>query len=344
MERINVLVTAAGGIGHGNSITKALNLSRLNIKLIAADISSRLINTADSAEKLIVPPAGNNEYVDSIRNIIKKHSIHAWFTGCEQELDYVSSIRNNFSDLGVQIFLNDENVIKLCKNKFKCMEFLHKNHIKVPQSIIINSINECDSIVFFPCVVKPYIGSGASANVFICKDYQELKFVCTFLLNNQVNIIAQQYFSFDDNEYTAGVTSLMENGKTLNSIVMKRFVEGLTLKNRNKANVISSGITQGEFIESEELNRQCRKIAEIVGSRGPLNIQFRLVNGIAIPFEINPRFSGTTSARAMAGYNEPEFFIRKYVLNDSLAEESLAPRYEGYFVKGLDERYIMYEK
>ena len=35
-------------------------------------------------------------------------------------------------------------------------------------------------------------------------------------------------------------------------------------------------------------------------------------------FEVNPRFSGTTSLRAMVGYNEPDILIRKHVLGESI--------------------------
>jgi carbamoyl-phosphate synthase large subunit len=50
-------------------------------------------------------------------------------------------------------------------------------------------------------------------------------------------------------------------------------------------------------------------IAQALGSVGPLNIQGRLDSGEFVPFEINPRFSGTTPMRAMAGFNEPELLI-----------------------------------
>ncbi len=344
MEKINVLVTAAGGGGHGNSITKAINNSRLDINLVAADMSGRLINTADADKKLIIPGAGNAGYIDALRKIIKEHSIHAWFTGCEQELDFVGANRDSFTDLGVKIFLNDEKVIKLCKNKFECGEFLAKNGVRVPVSIVIDSLERCSKVDFFPCVVKPYVGSGASANVYVCGDLEELRFISTYLLKNNVKIIAQEYIPYSDNEYTAGVTSHLENGTIVDSIVMKRYLEGFSLKLKSRGIVISSGISQGEFVRAPEINAQCRRIAELIGSKGPLNIQLRVVDGVAIPFEINPRFSGTTSARAFDGYNEPEFFIRKYVLNDETAVSALNPRYEGYVIKGLDERYVKHER
>jgi carbamoyl-phosphate synthase large subunit len=60
-----------------------------------------------------------------------------------------------------------------------------------------------------------------------------------------------------------------------------------------------------------------------------------------IPFEINPRFSGTTSLRALAGYNEPDVLVRRDVLG---------MRIEPYFryrdvliLRGLKENVITLE-
>ena len=52
-------------------------------------------------------------------------------------------------------------------------------------------------------------------------------------------------------------------------------------------------------------------------------------------FEINPRFSGTTSLRAMAGYNEPDVLIRRHVLNEAI-EPHFAYR-SGVILRGLSE-------
>jgi carbamoyl-phosphate synthase large subunit len=52
-------------------------------------------------------------------------------------------------------------------------------------------------------------------------------------------------------------------------------------------------------------------MAAALGSRGPLNVQCRVVGGALIPFEFNPRFSGSTSIRALADFNEPDLLIRR---------------------------------
>jgi carbamoyl-phosphate synthase large subunit len=72
-----------------------------------------------------------------------------------------------------------------------------------------------------------------------------------------------------------------------------------------------------------------------MGARGPLNIQCRVVDGEVKVFEINPRFSGTTSIRAMTGYNEPDVLIRRHLLG-----ETIQPRFpyrDALILRGLTE-------
>jgi len=62
------------------------------------------------------------------------------------------------------------------------------------------------------------------------------------------------------------------------------------------------------------------------------------VNNKVYPFEINPRFSGTTYIRALAGVNEPDLFIKKYLLNQEIP---LMPRPNpGIILRGLEEVFI----
>jgi translation elongation factor EF-1alpha len=53
-------------------------------------------------------------------------------------------------------------------------------------------------------------------------------------------------------------------------------------------------------------------------SKGPINIQCRLTDDGVYTFEINPRFSGTESIRALVGYNAPDALIRREVLGEQI--------------------------
>jgi carbamoyl-phosphate synthase large subunit len=76
-------------------------------------------------------------------------------------------------------------------------------------------------------------------------------------------------------------------------------------------------------------------MAAELDTRGAINVQCRYWEGEVYVFEINPRFSGTTSLRAMMGYNEPDLLIRRHLLG-----EQVPARFEyrsGRVVRGLSE-------
>ena len=145
-----------------------------------------------------------------------------------------------------------------------------------PTSYLIRNIEDTKKINFFPMVLKPCTGSGGSSNVLIVQNKEELNMFTHYLLINGINIIAQHYIGNPENEYTVGVLSTPE-GTIINSITLKRFLnygigykEGI--KNRTPYKelgeklIISSGISQGEFIEKSFINETCEHISLLLRS------------------------------------------------------------------------------
>jgi carbamoyl-phosphate synthase large subunit len=85
--------------------------------------------------------------------------------------------------------------------------------------------------------------------------------------------------------------------------------------------VISSGVSHGDIGRYDDVIQQCRSVADVFRPQGPVNVQCRFVDGKVRVFEINPRFSGTTSLRAMVGYNEPDVLVRKHLFGESIAQD-----------------------
>ena len=75
-----------------------------------------------------------------------------------------------------------------------------------------------------------------------------------------------------------------------------------------------------------------------LGVKGPLNIQCRFVDGEIKVYEINPRFSGTTSIRAMMGFNEPEILINSNILGKKIKQRF--PYKTGSVIRTLKETVI----
>jgi carbamoyl-phosphate synthase large subunit len=348
MKKTKVLVTGIGGGGHGEQILKALKLAKIPLEIIGADVSLISRGLTEVNTSFILPPASDPAYIDVLIEKCIHFQVEVLFHGSEPELLKMSKNRNRFAELGIFLPINNSNVISICLDKIKTIDFLKENGFKYPKTYQINSLEDCNLIEVFPLVLKPYLGGGGSANTYIVQSIEELRFFCSQMLKQNIKFIAQEYVGTPDEEYTVGVLSDLD-GNLINSIAVQRMIKGSLCcrikipnhtdnKSLGKELVISSGISQGRIGKYLEITSKCEKIASSLGSTGPLNIQCRYVNGEVYLFEINPRYSGTTSFRAMAGINEPELMIKKHFLN--LDIERNASLIEGYILRGLDEVFI----
>lgn len=345
---IPVLVTGAGGGGIGEQVIKCLRMSDLNLTIHASDVSLISKGVKDGDFFTLLPLASAADYVSAVISYCLMHTIKVVIPGSEPELKVLSQHREEFKKLEILLLINSEEVIETCLDKFKTVKFFEANNIHTPQSDLISSIEELEQINYFPVVLKPVTGGGGSVNIMIAQNRDELILFSTYLLKIYDSFLLQAYIGTPDSEYTVGVLSDLD-GQLINVLVLRRnIVSGLGnkikvpnqtgRKDLGNALVISSGISQGEIIRHDLIQNECIAIAQKTNSKGPLNIQCRLVDGKVFVFEINPRFSGTSPMRALAGFNEPELLIKKHILN-----QAITPFFEfekGHVLRGLTETFL----
>lgn len=338
MKKIKILVTGIGGGGNGEQVLKALRLAKNpDYSIIGTDITDHTAGHRFVDVFCKVPPVTDPAYHEALFDIIKKYSIDFIFHGSEPELQFISENRQLFRENGVKSYINSAQLIRLCMNKIDTYQELQSLGFKVPRFLKIDTVEDVEKIDFYPVVLKPYVGSGGSSNVFIAFDQGDARLLGSYMLKSGVRVVAQEYLSTHENEYTIGVSS-DELGNILGSIVVKKIIGNvmstrLKIKHNGALYVISSGFSQGEVCHMPDLQKQAEDMALALKSKGPLNIQGRMVDGELMLMEINPRTSGTTSLRAMAGYNEPEMIINYYVNN-----EKWKIQYEDMIIlRGLEE-------
>jgi len=328
MNIIPILVTGVGGSGIGSQILKALKMSSLPLMISGTDTTPISTGIQEVDHFTVVPFAREPEYINVILKICKEKNIKIIFPGSEPELIVFSANRQLFEEAGICLPINSKKVIDICLNKFLTNKFLSENGFLFPKTFQIKKNEAIPPIDFYPVIIKPNTGGSGSNGVMIVQNEKELSVFISLLFNICTEIVIQQYVGAPDSEYTVGVISTLE-GDIINSIAVHRIIDtglGNKLKVKNnsikvelgKELVVSSGISQGTVGKYENVTRQCELVAQKIESKGPLNIQCRLVDGKVFIFEINPRYSGTTPLRSMVGFNEPEIMIRKYILKETI--------------------------
>lgn len=345
IEPVTVMVTGVGGGGHGEQIVKALRMGKLRYRIVGTDMDRYCSGFSSVDVSCTVPRASDPAYVDTILSLCSRHGVRALFHGSEAEMVVFDSQRERIESQGIYLPVNHSGLLQSCQNKVITMNFLHDHGFATPRSRQILGLEDLQDFDGFPAVVKPAIGGGGSANVYIVQDRDELEVFCGYLLKTSSPLILQEYVGTPDAEFTVGVL-FGKDGVLLNSIAIRRLIGNalsirLRVPNRtmNRALgsylVISSGVSQGVVGRWPLVTSQCERIAKAFAPNAPLNIQCRLVNDVVVPFEINPRFSGTTSLRAMAGYNEPDVLIRRDVFAEVV--EDHFPYEECVILRGLSE-------
>lgn len=293
-KRVKVAVTGVGG-GVGQSIIKALQKT----EYVPIGIDSEVLGTGlyMTPKSYLGLYADNPKYIDRLVEICKKEDCQALFPGTDAELASLAVSRDRFISEGIIPVVSSEQIIEIADDKLKTAEFLKRNkfpYIKTCRLVNYNS----RSGLSFPLILKPQKGGRRSVGVFTAYNSKEIReYKSKVDLNNY---IVQEQVSGD--EYTCGTVSF-DNG-CVGVILMKR--------------ILRCGDTYKAFVvENRKLSDYIRKVVNVLRPFGALNVQFRLRSGVPYIFEFNARCSGTTAARALAGFNEPKMICDFLFKNES---------------------------
>lgn len=303
-DRKKIIIAGIGVGSLGLELLKCLSLED-NFTTYGVDVDNNAYGHFDSrfVETFTIKSSSMEDYCNNLIRICHEKQIAYIVPGAEATNRIISLYQNMFRDAGIFPLVNSIKVFNLCANKVQCNKFLKSKNLPSVDTILIPKETFLDEFSHFPCVIKPDTESGGSNLVFIAENIEEAKFFVGYLASRGIDACVQEYIESSD-EFTVGVLSSPE-GKILSSVALKRNLSSKLSRSLSYDNrIISSGWSQGRIEQFPDVCKQAEQIAVALGSVWALNIQGRVKNGIFIPFEINPRYSGTSYFRAMSGVNE----------------------------------------
>ena len=284
-----VLVTGVGG-GVGQSITKALADSRLSLVGVDADELASGLQAVPVAYR--VPRSNQPGYIDSLLKICKLEDCSLVFPGLDPELSQLAEAVDRFRDIGTTVVVSSPEVIRIADDKLATARLLAQAGLAFPETVLLG--DDVDPS-WLPVVLKPRTGGSRSNGVFVVRTTEELRRAQDVV--DPGNCVVQEYLGGD--EYTCGTVNF--EGVCYGPIVMRRELRG-------------GDTYRAQVVVDERISEYVRAVAQHLGPFGPCNFQLRLRGGAPVLFEINPRCSGTTAARALAGFNEP-LMVADYLLS-----------------------------
>ncbi|WP_219918552.1 ATP-grasp domain-containing protein [Rhodanobacter sp. PCA2] len=332
------MIAGIGGASLGTEIGKALRLAG-KYRIYGCDVSPTAYGLYESAFDKTFRVA-RTDYVSNVIDACRKTNTSWLIPGGEQPTSLLGAASTQISQAGIQLLANDASIITAFSNKQHAFERLAKYGFSIPRTIPITSERDIEQIGL-PCIVKPAAGSGGSASVFFAVSVAEAMIYAEFIRRSDNMPIVQEYIDDAEGEFTIGVLSLSD-GRIAGSVALRRALDAkLSVAYRGRGGVVSSGYSQGYIGEFPELCAQAEKIAQGIGSRGPINIQGRVRDGILLPFEINPRFSASVYLRALAGFNEIDTLVRHLCTGQVPTRPVLKT---GWYLRSLTECYVADEQ
>jgi carbamoyl-phosphate synthase large subunit len=276
-----VMLTGVGGI-IGQGIMKCLEKSPYRV--IGLDSSEFAAGLYAVPKGYLVPLARDPMYIDRLLEICETESVRYLFPGLDMELPIFARESARFKEAGVTLILSRREVIDLGDDKLATVRFLESKGMPAPRTFDFE--DEHSKQVGFPLILKPRKGGSRSQGVYLVKDEEEMSFRQHMV--DPTNCVVQEYI--EGEEYSCGTVNL--DGKCHGVMVMRR-----TLRDgdSHKAHVVRDPVIETHI----------RNVAEALKPFGSCNFQLRLRDGIPYIFEINPRCSGGSYIRALAGFNEP---------------------------------------
>lgn len=322
----NVLVTAVG-TGIGQSVIKGLKLSNRSYEIVGTDVSPWAGGLYRCDRGYLVPKTADKDYYKHIKEITEKEDIDIIIPACDPEVEVLSLLKPNIQrEFDAQVLVAPHNAVMICRNKYSTSKFLKENDFPYPRTVNFNDVQELISEVGFPIVVKPKHGSGTS-RVQVIFNEKELDLYMIRTGDAPFMYVAQEYLipkNWNKSKvtrkdvYKHGLLNQVDEYSTEVLVSNRRVILGAITNWRT----LKKGYPIRAIVNSyPQITRAAKSIVQKLIQKfnyvGPCNLQCRITENGPIFFEINPRFSGSTAIRCVAGFNGPDVLVQSFTGGDS---------------------------
>jgi carbamoyl-phosphate synthase large subunit len=305
----NVLTVVVSGVGStiGLGIAKALRMCSIygidKIRIVGVDANPLAVGLYCLDAAHLVPSGTDSfdAYFEALVEVCREEEADIFLSGWDGELIPLGNRAEEFFDLsGTQVGHRPFGVAE-ASDKWLTYEHLALRHkISMPKTVLTSDVEGMRILMEnypAPYILKPRCGSG-SRGLFKVKTLDEALFLTSYL----GEAVLQEELLPADEEYTIGVF-MMDKGDSSGAFVLKRsLMSGLSYRM--------------EVVENTELANFAIEAVRALGLEGVANVQLRQTSEGCKLFEINPRFSSSSSVRAVYGFNEAELAVRYFLLKE----------------------------
>jgi len=296
---MNILITSAGQrVSLVRAFQKELKGQFPGYKVFTTDMNPQLSAACNVSDqyfqvKRVTDPA----YIDELIELCVKQDIKMIVPTIDTELQVLSKNKEKFAAKGIHAIVSSAAFVDKCRDKRNTNAFFEQRGIEIPKEIDKHNPT-------FPLFIKPFDGS-LSVDIYIINKAEELH---EHHLTNPRFLFMEYMNKTDFDEYT--VDMYFDKTNHIKCIVPRK-------RMLIRAGEINKGITSKNSIVSFLKE----KLDHIEGATGCLTGQFFLhkTSGRIVGIEVNARFGGGYPLSYHAGANYPQWLIKEYYKNESIA-------------------------
>lgn len=345
LDKINVIVTAAGAPG-APGIIKSLQMNgERDIKIIGTDMNPEAVGFYMVDKSYVVPPGNSPEFIPKMLEIAEKEDVDVILPLATYELMSFSENKRRFEDIVTKVMVSDPGPLEIANNKGKLYDFLRKKGIVVPSSKIVENFSQLEKYVFelgypdVPVCTKPQISKGGRGFRVLKDNVDKLDLLMNYKPDNTFTTF-EELRSILQNANPFPMMVVMEYlpGKEYSVDILARKGEPLITVPRSR-DVIKLGISFIGVVENNiEVKEMANKIVKEIGLDYNINLQLKYSSdGIPKIIEINPRVSGTIVLCTGAGVNMPYLGV-KMALGEKIPQ--IKPEYGTKMIRYWEEVFI----
>jgi carbamoyl-phosphate synthase large subunit len=318
---VKVAVTGVGG-GVGQAVIHSLRLSSLSPHLLGLDASLWSVGLYQCDEARLVPGADDPTYAEALVAILAEHAIDALIPGTDTELPTLSDLRGRLAAQGCRTVVSSPEFVRIARDKLVCSKALGVAGIPFAHTVSAPKFASACTEGSFPAILKPRGGSGSVGTkvLFSPEDLDPAWIV-------EANIVQEYLIPAAWGVSRLSRADVIHRGRLRQDEELS--VQGM---------VAPDGTVVGLFISVNELHEgvvmqvrptddpALRALAEhlfevlaAMGLVGPCNAEGRITDRGPVFYELNPRFTGVSAARAEMGFNECEAGLRLFVGDEPAA-------------------------
>lgn len=273
-----VMITGAAG-DIARAMATILRLAQPSIALIGADIRAVEGEPAPFDHMLVLPRATDPAYRPALVAALQSNAVATLIPGSEAELEQLLDWGWLSGSAPLRVISANARAVEIGLDKLATNQLLHEAGIAAPWTAPVSA----GPPQALPCILKQRKGQGSKGFEILQEEPS------ADVMAARSGDVFQQFLPDAEAEFTCGLYRGLA-GETRTVILRRKLRGGLT----------------GEAVVDPvpAIDTLLHRIADLVELRGSINVQLRLLEGVPMVFEINPRFSSTVGFRDEIGFSD----------------------------------------